>query len=477
MEKLQDIEIGNRCNLYSPFLSVATFAGLLYLLSFYLPVVMAIHDVQRLFVSAVLAGALVSLLSVARAAQLTWLSALACAMAAATAWQPSWNGTSLLLTWLGLLAWGMHVYQRSLLRPTAYQQLWMVVAVLMALAYTVRVGAAIAAAVPDHKVLLNEVFLGFGHVRHFAQLMPLILPILALGCLQRTPRSYLPPLFRPLAMFALLSWCVLLWLNGSAGALYGSLIGLGFATAIAGWERSRSLVMTMLLAACAAVLVILLLDRLLPLLGEIAQSARVQDSGRLEVWGATLKALAEQPLLGWGPDRFPVVVDVKPGHPHNAMLAFAMDFGLVALLLLIIVMWRWFSPFRLARRIRAISVADAHWPVALTAAAFGGLAHAQVSGVTVMPLAQLLLALTLGLLLAAVADEAPERSFPRASRLVGGLLAVGLVMATLASAWLSPCGPFASRQAACSMTPSFWASNPITHGRECHHGPSRAVAR
>lgn len=133
-------------------------------------------------------------------------------------------------------------------------------------------------------------------------------------------------------------------------------------------------------------------------------------------------------------------------------------------------LWRWFwrepTGYAWARRIRAMPVVEGKWPVALTAAAFGGLAQAQVSGVTVMPLAQLLLALTLGLLLAAVADEAPERSFPRASRLVGGLLPVGLVMATLASAWLSPCGPFANSQAVCTETASFWSSNPITRSRE-----------
>lgn len=447
------------------FLWFALF-GLGYLLGFYPPVDIPIHDAQRLFVCAVLVGALTRHQNLTSSPQLAWLVALVGLMALVTVWHPNWTGLALFLTWAGLLAWGRYIYQQSLLRPSTFWRLWVVVAVLLALAYTVRVGAAVAAAVPQQKVLLSEIFLGFGHVRHFAQLMPLILPILALACLKQSSVSPMLRLCRPLAMLALLSWCVLLWLNGSAGALYGSLIGLGFAVAIAGWERSRYLVTTMLLAGCAAVFVILALDRLVPLLGEIAQSARVQESGRLEIWAATLRALAEQPLLGWGPDRFPVVVDVKPGHPHNAVLAFAMDFGVLALLLLVVVMWRWFSPFRLARQIRAMSVAEAHWPVALTAAAYGGLAHAQVSGVTVMPLAQLLLALTLGLLLASVTDKAPEQSFPRTSRVIGAMLAVSLVVATLASAWLSPCGPFASSQAVCSQTASFWSSNPMPQGRK-----------
>ena len=446
-------------------LVLAAGAGLIYLMSYYPPSNAAIHDLQRLFVCLVLAGALVRVPGVVKGPQLGWLTMLAGIMSIATAWQSSLAGLALLAFWLGVLGWGCHVYQQSLQYPRLSQHFWVVVAVLVALVYSARVAAAIAAAVPRQNVLLNEIFLGFGHVRHFAQLMPLILPILALACLKQSSVSPMPRLCRPLAMLALLSWCVLLWLNGSAGALYGSLIGLGFAVAIAGWERSRYLVTTMLLAGCAAVFVILALDRLVPLLGEIAQSARVQESGRLEIWAATLRALAEQPLLGWGPDRFPVVVDVKPGHPHNAVLAFAMDFGVLALLLLVVVMWRWFSPFRLARQIRAMSVAEAHWPVALTAAAYGGLAHAQVSGVTVMPLAQLLLALTLGLLLASVTDKAPEQSFPRTSRVIGAMLAVSLVVATLASAWLSPCGPFASSQAVCSQTASFWSSNPIPQDR------------
>ncbi|MEQ9010939.1 O-antigen ligase family protein [Algiphilus sp.] len=440
--------------------------GLLYLLGVYPPIDIPIHDGQRMFACVVLAAALIRYGGLVEGLQLTWLIALFGLMGLATAWQASWTGVAVLLSWIGLLAWGWHVYHLSLSHPGVLQKLWPAAAVFMAIAYAVRVGAAIVAAVPQHEVLLSEVFLGFGNLRHFAQLIPLLLPLLAVACLplNRSPR--LAELFRALAMLALLSWCVLLWLNGSAGALYGSLIGLGSAVAIAGWERSRCLVTTMLLAGGVAVLVILGLNRLVPLLGEIAQSARVQESGRLEIWAATLRALAEQPLLGWGPDRFPVVVDVKPGHPHNAVLAFAMDFGVLALLLLVVVMWRWFSPFRLARQIRAMSIAEAHWPVALTAAAFGGLAHAQVSGVTVMPLAQLLLALSLGLLLASVTGEAPKLSYSRTSRVLGGILAVSLIVATLASAWLSPCGPFASSQAVCSQAASFWSRNPIPQDRE-----------
>lgn len=366
------------------------------------------------------------------------------------------------LSWLGLLAWGWHLYGNARTQPMQAQRLWLYVAVGMALAYAVRISAAIAAAVPREEVLLKEIFLGFGHVRHFAQLMPLLLPVLAFGCLPRgASASAMPRLFRPLAMLALFCWCVLLWLNGSAGALYGGAIGLVFAVAIAGWRRSRALVVRVTVAGVAAVLFARGLSYLIPFVGEIAQSARLEESGRIAVWGDTLKAIAQHPVLGWGPEHFPAVIDAKPAHPHNAELAFAMDFGLVALLLLLIVMWRWFSPLRLARRIRSMSISDAQWPVALTAASFGGLAHAQVSGVTVMPLAQLLLVTTLSLLLAAVAEDRPATTERRSLRIAGVVAGVALAVAVALSALFSPCAPFADKGPGCVNRPAFWSQYPL----------------
>lgn len=440
---------------------IAVGAGLVYLMGFYPPGAASIHDVQRLFVSAVLAVALLSVSGAVRGAQCGWLLALVAVMGVATVWQASLTGVALYLSWLGLLAWGWHVYRNTVVQPQRVQRLWLWVVVGMALAYSVRTGAAILAAVTQQELLLKEIFLGFGNLRHFGQLIPLLLPMLALGCLPRASgEAPMPRAFRPLAMLALLGWCILLWLNGSAGAFYASLIGLGFAVAIVGWQRSRAQVFSVLLAAVAAVLAIRGLNYLLPILGEVAQSARMEDSGRLAIWADTLYALSERPLLGWGPDRFPAVIDSRVAHPHNAELAFAMDFGLIALGLLLVVMWRWFSPFRLARKIRFMSVEAAQWPVALTAAAFGGLAHAQVSGVTVMPLAQLILATTLALLAASVAGAQEALLYRRISRFAGLVTALALVTAVAASALFRPCGVLSDSSLRCSLSPAFWAYYP-----------------
>ena len=436
-------------------------AGLVYLMGFYPPVAVGIHDAQRVFVSVALAASLFAVPAIARGVQLAWLSALAGVMALATVWQPSVTGAALYLSWLGLLAWGWHLYGRARAQPMRAQSLWSYVVVGMALAYAVRISAAMAAAVPREEVLLKEIFLGFGHIRHFAQLIPPLLPVLAYCCLRGASGTpSVSRALRPLGALALLCWCVLLWLNGSAGALYGTLIGLVFAVAIAGWQRARPLILTMLAAGVVAVAVVLGLDYLVPLVGEIAQSARMEESGRFAIWADSARALAERPLLGWGPARFPEVIDARVGHPHNAELAFAMDFGLIALAFLLVVMWRWFSPLRLAGRIRSMSVRDAQWPVALTAASFGSLAHAQVSGVTVMPLAQLVLASTLALLLAAVDTAPQEVVHSRIARTIGVLAGTALAVSVALSAVLAPCGPFAAQEVRCEMRPSFWSRAP-----------------
>ena len=115
---------------------------------------------------------------------------------------------------------------------------------------------------------------------------------------------------------------------------------------------------------------------------------------------------------------------------------------------------------RLAGRSRSVPVRDAQWPVALTAASFGGLAHAQMSGVTVMPLAQLVLASTLALLLAAVDTEPQEVVHSRTVRTIGVLAGTALAVSVALSAVLAPCGPFAAQEVRCETRPSFWSRAP-----------------
>ena len=444
-----------------PVIALAA-AVLVLLLAVYppLPVDLAIHDLQRMALTLLAAVALPMMARPARGGARVQVAALLMVMLLALLATPSWTGLALTLSWVGLLAVASAVYGAGASRPVAV--------LAMALVYTVRTAAAISAAVPQGVIHLSEIFLGFANVRHFAQLMPMVMPLLAAGCLPPAPGAegaLSHRAFRPLCAVALVAWCVLLWLNGSAGAFYAIALALAATALMAGWHRSWRLLATMAVAALAAMVLVQILNAWVPVLSGVQKTTAVEDAGRLEIWRLSISALAQQPWLGLGPGQYPLQVAARPAHPHNAVLAFAADYGLPAAVLLIALLWRWFSPLRLTRRLRAMAVADARWPVALTAAAYGAFAHAQVSGVTVMPMAQLLLAVTLGLLLAAVKaqDAAPCRRLRRPEMIMAGLLGMAL-LGTVALSWRESCPAAGAETQPCHQAPSFWSAQAIAKG-------------
>ena len=54
------------------------------------------------------------------------------------------------------------------------------------------------------------------------------------------------------------------------------------------------------------------------------------DSGRFEYWGFALEQIQSAPVLGVGPMHYAVYPESMGGHPHNAVLQFAAEWGLIA---------------------------------------------------------------------------------------------------------------------------------------------------
>ena len=199
-----------------PVIALAA-AVLVLLLAVYppLPVDLAIHDLQRMALTLLAAVALPMMARPARGGARVQVAALLMVMLLALLATPSWTGLALTLSWVGLLAVASAVYGAGASRPVAVLALWGWAVLAMALVYTVRTAAAISAAVPQGVIHLSEIFLGFANVRHFAQLMPMVMPLLAAGCLPPAPGAegaLSHRAFRPLCAVALVAWCVLLWL-------------------------------------------------------------------------------------------------------------------------------------------------------------------------------------------------------------------------------------------------------------------------
>lgn len=360
---------------------------------------------------------------------------------------------------LVLAGWRACVFARE--DDPAARRTWMVAAVLCALVYGVRVGAALVAGIQSEPVLLREVFLGFANVRHFAQLTPLLLPVIA--CAAVTCAASHRRRLGYTATAALVVWWMLIWLNGSSGAMYAIWIGLAVATLIAGWRRARSLVWAITGAFFGALAIIYGLNLVTPLFSGVLASVEPGLSGRGILWQQAFDLLMTQPWLAYGPGQYAYLIATGPGHPHNLLLSLGLDYGLIGLAILGLLFWRWFSPLRLGREARAIPVTKALWPTALVAAAFAGLAHAMVSGVVVMPLAQLTLALTLGLLAGSVRPPRPPLATGNVPIRVAGAGVAGLLVIAVAVSLPQTCGYF-EPGARCRASPAFWGQYPLTLG-------------
>ena len=83
------------------------------------------------------------------------------------------------------------------------------------------------------------------------------------------------------------------------------------------------------------------------MVGRLESAARFSGSAgsRIQLWKAGARLVAERPAFGWGPDNFKVVA-VGPGllsgaielaaHPHNLLLEFAVNLGVPAALLFLV---------------------------------------------------------------------------------------------------------------------------------------------
>ena len=126
-------------------------------------------------------------------------------------------------------------------------------------------------------------------------------------------------------------------------------------------------------------------------IGETNLRFRTGSSGRTELWLYVLNHIPEKFWLGYGPMSF-AWADGKPlsnAHPHNASLQILYEYGFLAFLTLLL----WVCSLLVTALKKLRSVAHQTTDTALLLSIMSALFYAQLSGVIVMPLTQLMLVL------------------------------------------------------------------------------------
>ena len=240
---------------------------------------------------------------------------------------------------------------------------------------------------------------GFANIRHFNQYQTWTLPLLGAAVLAIPARQRVG---RGVVFFLAALW----WTLVLASNVRGTVVALGLAAVGVGLLFRTQAVRWLGVQAAALLAGAGLYFVAFHLVGDAAPQLadRLQQidggSRRFQHWATCIELLKTHPWLGVGPMHFawPPFHFASGAHPHNAFLQWLAEWGLPSTIIMSgLVVWgggRWM------RQEQTASTTDSEMSnavrVGLVAAVLAGTAHAMVSGLLVMPVSQVLLALVGG---------------------------------------------------------------------------------
>lgn len=329
-------------------------------------------------------------------------------------------------------------------------------------------GGYAAAMLAGDKLVWPEPFAGFSNPRFFSQFQSLTLPLMML------PFVCAPGNAKTVRILALLlgwGWWMLLFASGTRGTLLAMAVALVAVPVLLPRQAKHWLWLQLQAAAGGFMLYGLMFYGVgqgqTDFTQTAARIASMSSSGRAELWMIATDAIGCFPLLGIGPQNYALLGARFGAHPHNALLQFAAEWGLIATAIIVaLVGWAFLKWIMSVRSTESGQHAGTVLRVSLTGAMIAGITHSLVSGVMVMPLSQTTLAVICGWALACyrlgTAHTAATRYENRQSRQwIGGisLASAALVLASVTaydasylharSAWQREPVPFGEQ-------PRFW---------------------
>jgi O-antigen ligase len=308
---------------------------------------------------------------------------------------------------------------------------------------------------PDFRTL----FVNFSHLRFFNDFQSWTLPLAMLPILYAEQRGW--TLLKWLFAVAAANWWLLLFLTGGRGVFLAVItsalfVALLFKGRIAHWLKWYGL------AAAGGVVLYLMITQLAPAVVTLSRSSL---SGREELWRLALSMVAEHPLLGVGPMHYACVDPALAGHPHNAVLQIAAEWGLPAALLLSgLLLWLFYRAIVQTRRSSPVSGTADVAPI-LLASLFSATVLAQFAGMIVMPINHITIVVMggwlWGLLVLAHAEQSPWR-LPHTVWLLITAASIALLMNVISPVWRDAIsGTMTIADPSYVYKPRFWTDGEI----------------
>jgi putative inorganic carbon (HCO3(-)) transporter len=244
---------------------------------------------------------------------------------------------------------------------------------------------------------VRDLLSGFANLRFFGQFQTMTLPLLALPVICGRSRME-----RWSAFVLLASWWMLSIASGTRGTWLAMTVG-SFAIFVVGRNIGRRWVLCHLAGVAVGLCFYSLLFYAVPyVLGSKADVInRLPQlgslSGREILWSEAWHMIRSHPWLGVGPMNFAAIPNGVGAHPHNAALHIAAEWGLPAMLALLVLTAFGIRRFVVFLRAQRGDASFSHvLALSLFAALMAAATQSLVDGVIVMPYSQVTLMVLLG---------------------------------------------------------------------------------
>jgi len=335
---------------------------------------------------------------------------------------------------LGVGLIGLAYAIRSAVRTSSLKPL-VTVLVLGQLSYFFVTGSVFIAALMNGQPLnARSLHIGYDNPRFFNHVQTLAIPLL-IGFSFSAPR-------RSVRLAAgLVTSINFAWLFFDLAR--ASLLGIGFSIAWLWYCHAEKQIWRLLACAGAGVAIWALILVGLPFAVGATWTthfASVQEltssHSRDQLIKAALELARQHPWLGTGPMHFATLDHPKGSHPHNLYLQWAAELGWPAMALILALLLR--PIWRAASHLRAGELSPNSMAVACGAALVAALVDAGFSGNFVMPISQVWIAVTFGLLLASIdTAKGPDLTRPGSFSVPRGYVPISMGLLLLTSQlWL-----------------------------------------
>jgi len=325
------------------------------------------------------------------------------------------------------------------------------VALLIVGAHALAVMVRYAASLEMGKgVDLSVFMLGYANPRFASALHALLMPFVAAVAIDRNEHTVL----RCAAFVALcLVWTMNVGL-GTRGIWFATIAGAVLALPILGIRATTRMAAAIAIAAVVGVALFTLITAY-PAASGAASSVALPTqrsptlTSRDVLWSLAWDATMSNPVLGLGPMQFAALQSYVGAHPHNWPLQLSSEWGLPALVLVLIALVT-----RAARKRRGIRHGATMNPEALLAVCIA-LVYGLVDGNLVMPVSQTASALVLGLAVGTF-ESAPPGRVRRRNAVATVLMVLASAAAVIAYATVSIDDQERSTAAFRSQFPGEW---------------------